>query len=86
MSTSTENEMADDAAGSGRLGGLGGRARSRQMQQRQLADRSTHEEVDDRVAVVGGSQVLVGADPVDGLWPLRVAGEDAVLDQGLERS
>ena len=55
-------------------------------QQRELGDRAVDEEVDDRVAVVGGGQVLVGADRVDRLGPLGEAGDDAALDQRVERA
>ena len=50
----------------------------------ELGDGAGDEEVDDRVSIVGGGELLVLGDAVDRLEPLVEARDDIVRDEGLE--
>ena len=54
------------------------------MDEHQLGDGPGHEEVDDPVAGVGGDEVLVLADGIDGLGTAGEAGDDLGADEGVE--
>ena len=82
MSRSRQRIAASQNVASGSLA-----AGSAAREQRQLGDRAVDEEVDDRVAVVGGGEVLVGADHVDRLAARRrSATTTPLLDERVERA
>jgi hypothetical protein len=62
------------------LAGLGG------LDERDLCDRGVDEEVDDRVAVVGGGELALHADPVDGLAALGEAVDHLVGRERVEHA